>query len=345
MSGERVHVIGPDHRVAIIGSILAQRWAGEGRELVLSPDRDATTDATIITRPDQSRFHAELGMTFEDLVQNAEATPVFAVEAHGVDDTIELPFSPFGMAKSGVEFHQFWMRGNARQQQSDLTEFSLALAMQQAPAHAQVAAIGKLPLQFGLQLNGAKYAVELLKVAVSNGAQIAESSNVDDADLTMDCRPSTDTADWLGNTLTLASDRDIPGIEWQICVNAARRFLALTPSLSDCENEQREYSRLAAGESERIADMRALLTDPEPQETSRPALKRKIDVFAACGRIQTEDFEVFGQPEWLAALWARGIRPRRFDRMAKAMPEAELLGWLASLQREVGQITQQRQPA
>ena len=345
MNGQRIHVVGPAHRVAIVGSILARRWAGKARELVLSPDPTAETEVPIVARPDQRSVHAELGLTFEQLIQAAEAGPVFAIEAKSVSGSVALPFSPFGMAKFGVEFHHFWQRGNAQQDQPDLTEFSLALSMQQAPIAARIAAIRNLPLQFGLELDRANFAALLLKNAASNGARLDEAGSADGADLIIDCRPTQGPAGWSEGALKVAGDCDIPGIEWQVCVNAARRFLALTPDLGDCEHEQREYSRLTADEADRIGDMRALLGDPQPEDTGRPALKRKLDVFMACGRIPTEDFEVFGQPEWLAALWARGIRPRRIDRMAKAMPDSELRSWLASMHREIRQLAQQGQPA
>ncbi len=344
MSVERIHVIGPAHRVAIVGAMLARRWAGERRELLLSPDQGAVVGA-IVARPDQRIVHAELGVGLEELIQLAEAVPTFAAEVQGASGDVALPFSPFGAPKAGIEFHQFWQRANAHQAQPDLSEFSLALTMQQAPVAKRAAAIGKLPLQFGLQMDGAKYAALLLNNAAANGARLVEAAKADDVDLIIDCGQSEQSAGWSGNLMTIADDHDIPGLEWQVCVNAARRFLALTPNLNDSDDEQREYNRLTASEAERIADMRALLIDPQPQETDRPALKRKLDVFMACGRIPTEDFEVFGQPEWLAALWSRGLRPRRIDRMAKAMPDGDLHNWLASMHREITQLAQQGQPA
>ncbi len=178
-----------------------------------------------------------------------------------------------------------------------------------------------------------------MKAAVSNGARVVAEPSTED--LTIDCGSNGKGSEWAGGLLSVATDGDVPGLDWQICVNAARRLLGLVPHLDDCENERREYTRLAAEEADRIADMRALLTDPDPGNTASHALKRKIDVFTACGRIPTEDFEVFGQPEWLAALWGRGLRPRRFDRMAKAMPEDDLHRWLSSLRSQIVEITNQ----
>ncbi|MEM8724594.1 MAG: tryptophan 7-halogenase [Pseudomonadota bacterium] len=345
MSGERIHVVGLAHRVAIIGAILARRWAGEGRELALFPEEKSGTGGIIIARPDQRSVHAELELSLEELAKRAGAVPVFAIDAKCAGSDVTLPFSPFGMARSGIEFHQFWQRGDECQAQPDLADFSLAVAIQNAPSRERFAAIGKLPLQFGLGLDKDKYTAILLEKAAANGAQVDEREGDESPSLVIDCGLSKEPARWSGKTIVVSGDQDIPGIGWQICVNAARRFLALTPGLANSENEQREYSRLAAGEIDRISDMRALLGDPHPGTTDRPALKRKVDVFAACGRIPTEDFEVFGQPEWLAALWGRGIRPRRFDRLAKAMPESELLSWLASMHREISQIAQQGQVA
>lgn len=336
---ERICVVGPKHRVAIIGAILARRWASAGRELLLVPTGKANGQEDIIVRPDHVKFHAELGLTSDALVQSASAVPVFAVAAKSAAGGIALPFSPFGMTRSGIEFHHFWLRACKAKQQPDLTEFSLALALEGAVVRPNLAALDQLPLQYGFSMNQARYSALLLEAATSHGARIG--SEPEAADLTIDCGSDGSEPGWSSEWLTIAGGSDIPGLEWQVCVNAARRLLGFMPRLSDCANERREYTRLAGEEAERIADMRALLTDRDPQATARPALKRKIDVFTACGRIPTEDFEVFGQPEWLAALLGRGIRPRRFDRMAMAMPEQDLLQWLAALQSQIGQITAQ----
>ncbi|MEL7216832.1 MAG: tryptophan 7-halogenase, partial [Pseudomonadota bacterium] len=341
----RIHVFGPVHRVAIVGAILAKRWAREGRELVLSPSPEEGQETSLITRPDQRVVHAELGLSLDDLAQHAGATPIFAVHTNSPDGRVYLPYSQFGMPRSGIEFHQFWQRANTHQKQPDLNEFSLALAMSNASDQVRFAALGKLPLQFGLKLDRGRYSHLLLGNAQANGAQIVQDVTETLTDLSIDCRISQNVPGWEGRVLQIAGDRDIPGLEWQVCVNAARRFVALSPNLNDSENEQREFTRLAVGEQDRIADMRALLNGARPGNTNRPDLKRKIDVFTACGRIPTEDFEVFSQPEWLAALWARGIRPKRYDRMAKAMPENALLAWLASMHGEIAKIAQQGQAA
>lgn len=339
MSGERICIVGPEHRVAIIGAILARRWSGEGRELLLAPSFHASGGETIIARPDHVRVHAELGLTPDMLVQNAGAVPVLATKVDTAAGNLALPFSPFGMARSGVEFHHFWQRASTSKRQPDLAEFSLALALDDAADSLSLTALSQLPLQYGYRLDRAKYASLLMKGAVSLGAKAVTEPST--ADITIDCGSSGTIPGWSGGTLFVATDNDIPGLDWQLCVNAARRLLGLLPRLDNCESERREYTRLASEEADRIADMRTLLMAPEPGDAASPALQRKIDVFTACGRIPTEDFEVFGQPEWLAALWGRGLRPRRFDRMVKAMPEDDLHRWLSSLRKQIVEITDQ----
>ncbi len=333
MSADRIIVCGPAVRVGIVGAYLAARWASEGRELVIVAE-DEETDEAVLLRPGFERFHGEVGLAPDTL---SGAAPALATSVPTHDGVIEFPFSPFGMANAGVDFHHYWQRAGKVSEQPGLPEFSLALALADK---AERADLSKLPVAVGLRISRRAYSQALLSLAERHGAQLDPvfDASVSEHSLLVDCRNSNARPRWEGTQLVVASDHDIDGIESAICIGAARRLVALMADLGNNSAEQAEYNRLAEQEVERIADMRELLACVDPRSTSRQALKRKVDLFEACGRIPTEDFEVFLPPEWLAALWSRGVRPRRHDRMASAMPEADLLQWLAALRRQIGEI-------
>ena len=194
-----------------------------------------------------------------------------------------------------------------------------------------------MPLRYGLKFDRAAYAEQLLRHAETLGAEFSQEAG--SAHLHVDCAPSQALPGWQDGRLQIASGADLPGLEWQVLANAARRLCGLSAGLGNCDEEAREYTRLALQEEARITDMRALLNNDKPAATANPALRRKIDLFTACGRIPTEDFEVFAPHEWLAALIARGLEPRRYDRMAETLPEGELMQWLTRLRDQIARIT------
>lgn len=339
MSSERIIVTGPLRRASIIGAVLASRWAGPGREVVVAPE-GAAADGTILLRPDHQRLHADIGLPQETIIRHCMARPQFAIDVPICGGTASLPFAPFGLARGGVEFHQFWACAASRETVPDLMEYSPSIALNSAIGAINPQLFEQRQIPFGLALSTAPYCELLLALAAKNSGHIVSHADAAamDVDLVIDCSMTTGIAGWSGQALKVATDCDLPGIEWQICVNAARRLTGLASTLGSSAHEQREYSRLAMAEVERIADMRALLNDTDPRETDRPALRRKIDVFTACGRIPTEDFEFFTPPEWLAAMWARGLRPRRFDRLAQVLPRDELTRWLGAIHTQVRQL-------
>lgn len=339
MSSERIIVTGPMHRSGIVGAALASRWAGPGREVVIAHDGTGA-EGTMVLRPDHQRLHDDIDLPQEAIIRHCMARPQFAIDMPMPGGAARLPFARFGAARGGVEFHQFWARAASRDTMPDLMEYSPSIALHSASGAIPPQLLQQRQLPFGLAVSTARYCELLLALAAKNSARIVSPADAAamDAELVIDCSTAAGTAGWVERKLKVATDRDLPGIEWQVCVNAARRLIGLAGVLGNSAHEQREYSRLAQAEVERIADMRALLNDAAPLNTSRSALRRKIDVFTACGRIPTEDFEFFAPPEWLAAMWARGLRPRRFDRMARALPENELLQWLAAIHAQVRQL-------
>ena len=368
MSGETILVRGPGTKVALIGALLARRWlgsgagsgVGSGRKLVLAPSSAGEpADPHILARPDHMRFHAEIGLPLEALIKSGTAQSVLAPRLPSASGPISVPFAPIAAPHEGVEFHHFWLRHRAiaGDEASDLFDFSPAIALDHGSGMGADGgaprwdAVLKGGLAFGLRLERGRYAGALLQLAQRAGAVVDAGKAGDQApdehgDLVIECgsiRPGgcdqVEAGMWSHGRLNLPCTSALPGAEWQVCVNAARRFVGLSAPLANSANEQREYTRLAQQEAQRIADMDALLHESDPTAShtlasTHPALARKLALFAACGRVPTEDFEVFTPPEWLAALWGRGVRPRRYDRMANRMPQQQLIEWLASLKRQ-----------
>ncbi|MBV7260345.1 tryptophan 7-halogenase [Erythrobacter crassostreae] len=306
----------------------------------------AQTSSELLLRPSMLSFHGELEISPDTLIQAASAEPVFSWTAQTPTGAISIPFSPYGVSRSGVEFHHYWQRAGELEDVSDISDFSLPLALENAGRPFNLKEMGQLPVQFGLRLDQARYADIMLQFAKQAGAKITDDTNQEtEADFVIECVVDVESAAWRGSRIGLSAPDDLSGAESQVFANAARRACALIGDLSDQPAERAEFNRLSENEADRIADMRTLLVAEDLQHSASPELLRKIDVFRACGRIPTEDFEVFLSPEWLAALRARGVQPRRYDRMADRLPEAELLSWLTQLRRQIEQITSAGNPS
>lgn len=332
MTVRPIIVRGPAMRVGIIGAYLAAKALSKGKEIILDPK--AEDDGKVLLRPDFARFHAEVGI--EAKVQgHAHSVLATTVRTHGGD--VSLPFSPFGLANGGVEFHHYWKRASGLSQQPKLSAYSLALALE---GRAHSTDLSRLPLVVGARIDRSTYADLLLSEAQARGAKLmtgdVQSESPDS--LVIDCSGSDHPPLWKDSLIRVASESDIDGLEALTALNAAKRLVGLAGDVSAEGAEIAEYNRLAQGEVERIGDMRELLISDDPRLVQSPTLKRKVDLFEACGRIPTEDFEVFTPPEWLAALMARGVMPRRYDRIANLMPESDLLNWLSALRQQIVQI-------
>ncbi len=345
MSEERILVEGPALRTGVVGAYLAKNWLGAGRSLAIVPDTGAASSEPFLTRSNVQRFHAELGLPMEQVTKQCGGSLALSTSVQTTDGPAHLPFSPVGLARNGVDFHHFWRRARGVSDQPELMSFSLSLELERADRTPQLAQIAQLPIEFGLRLDRRAYSQTLLSFAKQNGAEVLADADGHSADLVVDCGDTDAGPIWRDGTLRIGPISDIPGMEWHVVSSAALRLSSLMAPLNDCAAEQREWTRLAEAERERILDMEELLVLSDPTTTERPALKRKLDVFAACGKIPTEDYEVFAPPEWLAAVWARGFRPRRYDRMADLLPEVDLIGWLSQLHSQITDLTKQPRAA
>jgi tryptophan halogenase len=69
-------------------------------------------------------------------------------------------------------------------------------------------------------------------------------------------------------------------------------------------------------------------------------LQRKIDLFAASGRLFPSDLDLFAEPSWIAVLLGQGVMPRRHDPLVDAFDEAFLKGQLSRLAGLIRQTAQ-----
>ncbi|MDQ0252060.1 tryptophan halogenase [Sphingomonas kyeonggiensis] len=156
------------------------------------------------------------------------------------------------------------------------------------------------------------------------------------------------TRAWIGNVVALGAAatliEPLHGYNLALLQNAIARLIGLLPAAPGGP-EPAEYNRLAASEADRVRDF-AILHYKTNGRTGEPlwdqaraapvpeTLAHKLDLYASRGRLPVYDEELFEQEEWIAVLDGQGIRPRRHDALADAIPEPQLRA-LAARIREV----------
>lgn len=320
-------VVGDPMRAGMMGAAIARYCGGEN--CVIVPQGGEDDADTILMRSDHLRFHAELQIDPAEIERLNGARRVYAYHPIAGEAAPLIPFSSFGLSAHGVDFHQLWLRADEIKAQPPLEAFCAAIAFTDNDAADRAR---QPDLAFGVECSRSLYAQLLLGHAQRLGARVESEVPSQPSDLVIDCRASGHDGGvtWEANRISIDPTSVLAGEEWQSVVNAVRRLVAMVAHPAGAQAEQREFNRLSAAQAERMTDFRVLLTEADPRALERPALQRKIEVFEACGRIPTEDYEVFAPFEWLAALWAREIRPHRHERLADRMPEADLLNWMAN---------------
>ncbi|HEX8233634.1 MAG TPA: tryptophan halogenase family protein [Caulobacteraceae bacterium] len=116
------------------------------------------------------------------------------------------------------------------------------------------------------------------------------------------------------------------------------RLIAMLPGVGFEPADIDEYNRQTAVEYERIRDFLILhykaVERDEPfwrgcREMPIPdSLQRKLDVFAANGRIFRYDDELFTETGWAQVLLGQGVEPRGYSPLAEALSMDELRGFL-----------------
>lgn len=331
MSAFRILVRGTGVQPAIIAVLLARWCKGPDTIVTLDFDKEAVAGGLALLRPSVYRFHREIGLSPADLDR---VGGVAATLTQAAPD-IALPFEPFGLPRNGVDFHQHWLRSRALGKVSGIAAYSPSFALARLSLAIDCRQAERMPYSTGIMVDAARYSGLLADCLFNFGGERSDGGAQAAADLTIDCSEVQRVSCWKGDTIKVASSGRIPGMEAHVALEAARRWLALTAKPGESAAEEREFNRLCEAETDRIRDMEDLVHSPDPATTARPALARKIAVFSACGRVPLEDYEVFAQHEWIAALLARGFQPARHDRLADVLPEAELLSWLAELRRNL----------
>jgi len=339
MTMRKIFVSGEGVRAAITGALVTRLCAGPDCEVHIISD-PVRLAPRVVMRPDVYRYHGEIGLEPQSLANLPNVTAVFAVAAPTPNGTVQIPYAGFGEPLLGVEFHHLLSRAKHFEAQPDLQEFSPSIVLQRDAPNLDLAQASQLPIPFGIAVPCADYVNMLLSHAQNFGGKISARPNlsVDRADLVIDCSPLYNATGWEGGTVSIGLRDSLDGIEWQHLYNNVKRAVDLAAGSSEQMESQREFNRLAAAEHERILDFEELFKLADPQASDRSALRRKIEVFEACGRIPMEDYEVFGQPEWLAAFWGTGLRPKRYNRMADAFSQAEITDWIARVQRQIAQL-------
>jgi tryptophan halogenase len=126
--------------------------------------------------------------------------------------------------------------------------------------------------------------------------------------------------------------------------SAISRLIAFFPDKRFVQDDIDEYNRQTAWEFERVRDFLllhyiAVERDDAPfwrdcrAIPPTPELARKIALFRASGRIHREADELFAELSWLQVLFAQGIEPEGYHRMADRITAADLEEFLANLRR------------
>jgi len=143
---------------------------------------------------------------------------------------------------------------------------------------------------------------------------------------------------WTGKVVALGAAATLlePLHGWNLALlqNALARLIDLLPAAPNGP-EPAEYNRLTASEADRVRDF-AILHYKTNGRTGEPLwdaarampvpepLRHKLDLYASRGRVPLYDEELFEADDWIAVLDGQGIRPRRHDTLADAIPEPAL---------------------
>jgi tryptophan halogenase len=129
--------------------------------------------------------------------------------------------------------------------------------------------------------------------------------------------------------------------------SAVIRLVRLLPDAGFDQAGIDEFNRQSDFEYERIRDFiilhyKATERDDTPfwrycRDMEVPAtLQRKIDLFAANGRIFREDEELFAEESWIQVFLGQGIVPRGYDPLVDIKSEDEIARYLANIESVIG---------
>ncbi len=142
----------------------------------------------------------------------------------------------------------------------------------------------------------------------------------------------------------------IEPLEWtnlHLAHSAIDRVITMLPAGEPHPLEQAEYNRQSLAEARRARDFVLLhyitsrrggpfwqeITGTEPPES----LAHTLRLFGERGRLPFYEEETFDRDSWLAVLFGQGVRPRRIDPLAEAVPPADAARAMDALRARLAQ--------
>ena len=350
-------IIGDGLRAALPAAYLAVRCGGAGTRIYVVPSQDLLLDkGHVQARPNIRHLHQLLQIPEQDILGLAQGQRRYAMDFDSENGMISLPFGEFGQSLKGAGFSHVLKRLAQTESVKPLSYYNLNLRLHDLTPEAPLVPHAEFGYSFPrekyadmLRRYGEEYGVvftsnpftEVLKDTASNFIHSVKTTCGDImADCVIDVRPlgvgeKAKRTGWESNYLVIPAESDLPGIELYSLQSSMEQMSDFMPDQSFNSYELKEYNRLSLLKEDRIADMRVLLTSGIDAASVRMALRRKVDVFSARGRIPTEDYEVFTSPEWHAALMGAGLTPRFYDRLADSFNEDELRRHIKHVDKDI----------
>ena len=368
MSGSRkILIIGAGVSAWLPAAILAARLPATAYQITVCDTGDTRTD-TLLARPYICRAHDLIGIDDAALARHAAARPVHAYKVSTkTRGSVVLPFGDFGLPFLGAGFTHYWLRAHLTGQARPLSHYNLALRLDEAGGFLNKAPKGLPFLDYGYDFPRQAYCALLKQIASRagvrtlsgpvDGAEFNPSGLIENItlagtqispDLTV-CAghpvlPDPDLISRLAqspNGLHIQATSDMPGAALHQLQTGTMRLMSLWPGNTFTKWEKAELDRLYHAETSHIEDMTNLLENGPNMTAERPALQRKRQVFAARGRVPAEDYEVFSKPEWLAAMFASGLVPRHYDRLADRVSLEQATAMLTQIENRIDQLLSQ----
>jgi hypothetical protein len=300
---------------------------------------ESCADETVVIRPHIKRMHRQIRLQERTLAEYASAKPTFATTFNVNKKEIKLPFGDYGVPNARAQFHHHWLKAKQIQTNKPLCYYNLALRLSEHAIFPHVGGTELPKTDYGYVISKNAYTKMLEQIAVDAGVkpldcrfkQFVYSRNglVKEAEFEDQCLPidlclgffeSTDKSaifqrvnDCANGFLSQVS-YSIPGIALQQLHNSLNRLLAYWPDNVFTLAEKNELKRINDIEAQRVADMSVFLNYGIAKASS--SLQRKLNAFSHRGLIPQEDYELFSQAEWMAAMHFRNIEPKYYDRLA-----------------------------
>jgi hypothetical protein len=348
-------IIGDGLRASLAAACLAARCGPSGTRITVVPSSEDFEDqGEVLLRPNIRHVHQLLKIPETHILQAAQGRPLYAVDVECETGTVVLPFGPYGQAYKGVSFlHQIMSvshRESGEGLRKTLSKYNVNIALHNMGTSLPF--IEKLDfgyrfsrLNYGVMLQnfaqnlGASFTQAPFKAAQTEGANhrvhtIVTEDRAFQVDCVIDVRSlESDAArGWRGNSLYIDSASTLPGLEIYNLQSAIELMSDFMPDKRFNSHELSEFNRVMRIKEGLIEDMDILLNQGLGAIQTRPALRRKVNVFSKLGRTPTEDYEVFSPPEWEAALLSSGLVPQEYSRLADAFPADELSAHIKSVE-------------